>query len=109
MTELSREDQVLLEGARSAQSTLANQWPVSLGWKPSWIGTGVDSGRPETRWQCQNLRTVIFVHLDENDSDPDKSSRWSLPYTEEKGFGDSIDRNAPPISSLFHDLIQVMK
>jgi hypothetical protein len=106
MTDLSAEDYDLLERAVAAHAAAVNNWPVSLGWQPRWIGTGIESTHPGNRWQCQGLRTVIFTHLDDS-SGPEQGSRWTLPYTQESGFGSSIDRNAPPVTELFDNIVSV--
>ena len=106
MTDLSTEDKMLLDAALVTQSNQSNSWPVKIGWKPRWIGTGIDSDNPRHPWQCQSLRTVIFTKLDD-DAGPEKGYRWILPYTHEKGFGHPIDRNAPPVKEMFCELVPV--
>lgn len=104
MTELNPEDQALLEEALTAQAAMADLWPVHTGWEHRWIGTGNESKREGNRWQCQSLRTIIFVKPGD-DSGPDQEHRWILSYTHEHGFGSPIDRNAPPVSKQFHDIV----
>lgn len=106
MSELNPEDRSLLEEALAAQTAMADREPVNTGWEHRWIGTGNDSGKTGVRWQCQGLRTVIFVKPGD-DAGPDQEHRWLLSYTRENGFGAPTDRNAPAVSKQFHDIVPV--
>ena len=108
MTELSKVDQKLRDQALQAYEATRDEWPVNMGWKPSWIGTGVDRSNPDSTWRCQNKRTVIFTSTYTDDSEPSDPHFWTLHYIPDSGFGRPINgRHAPPTSELFNDIVRV--
>ncbi len=104
MSDLSAEDQELLELARAAlendRDTIPSAWR-HRNWVPTWIGTGASDKNGYLR--LRGVRTVI---LTPDGSDHDLAD--FLCFSAEAGFsGGKIGHHWPHRSRMFDDMIRI--